>query len=88
MDLGLGGDASAAEWKAAIECVGGGPCLLFTDGSREESGRVGGGWWGSKGGSGSVAVGTVATVWDGEVAGMRLALESVVVPPVVVVCHG
>ena len=30
-------------------------------------------------GSRSVAVGTVATVWEGEVAGMRLALESVAV---------
>ena len=63
---------------------GGGSVILYTDGSRDESGRVGGGWWGSRGGSGSVGVGTVATVWDGEVAGMRLALESVAVSPVLV----
>ena len=30
----------------------------------------------------SVLVGTVATVWDGEIAGMRLALESSPVEPV------
>ena len=39
---------------------------------------------GVPGGSGSVAVGTVATVWDGEIAGMRLALESVAVSPMLV----
>ena len=32
-----------------------------------------------------MAVGTVATVWDGEVVGMRRALESVTVSPVLVV---
>ena len=29
-------------------------------------------------------VGTVATVWDGEIAGMRLALESLPVVPILV----
>ena len=58
--------------------------LLFTDGSQDESGRVGGGWYSLRGGSGSVAVGTVATVWDGEIASIRLALESVAVSPVLV----
>ena len=76
-ELGLDGRATVVEWEAAIERVSGGVALLFTDGSRDESGRVGGGWWGSRGGSGSVAVGTIDMVWDGEIAGMRLALESV-----------
>ena len=31
-----------------------------------------------------MAVGTVATIWDGEVVALRLALESVAVSPVVV----
>ena len=31
-----------------------------------------------------MAVGSVATVWDGEIAGMRLELESVPVSPVLV----
>ena len=39
---------------------------------------------GLPGGSGSVAVGTVATIWDGEIAGMHLALDSVAVSPVLV----
>ena len=84
VDLGVDGDASVGEWEEAIERVGGGAHLLFTDGSRAGSGRVGSGWWGSRGGSGSVAVGIVATVWDGEIARMRLALESVAVSPVLV----
>ena len=43
VDLGLGGEASAGEWEAAIERVRGDDGLLFTDCSRDESGRVGGG---------------------------------------------
>ena len=62
VDLGLNGRSSMREWEAAIEGAWGSDSLLFTDGSHDESGRVGGGWWGSRGGSGSVAVGTVATV--------------------------
>ena len=84
VDLGCGANASVGEWEAAIEAARGGGGLLFTDGSCDELCRVGGGWWGSRGGSGSLAVGTVATVWDGEVAGMRLALESVAVFPFLV----
>ena len=81
VDLGLGEDASVMELEEAIRRVGGSDDLLFTDGSRDEWGRVGGGWWVSSGGSGSVAVGTVATVWDREIEGMRLALDSVAVSP-------
>ena len=62
VDLGLDGGASAVEWEEAIGQAGRGAALLFTDGSRSESGRVGGGWWDSRGGGGSMAVGTVATV--------------------------
>ena len=43
-DLGLSGEASVEEWEAAIERGSGGATLLFTDGSRDKSGRVGGGW--------------------------------------------
>ena len=84
VDLRLGGDASVGDWEAAIERARDGVALLFRDGSRDESGRVGGGWWGSRGGCGSVALGTVATVWDGEIPGMRLALESIAVASVLV----
>ena len=61
-----------------------GDSLLFVDGSRDESGRVSGGWWGYRGGCGSGAVGSVATVWDGEVTGVHLALDSVAISPVLV----
>ena len=61
-DLGLSGEVMVVEWEEAIKSLRGGSSLLFTDGSHDESGRVGGGWLGYQGGSGSVAVGTVATV--------------------------
>ena len=44
VDLGLSRDASVGEWEAAIERVHEGSCLLFKDGSRDDAGRVGGGW--------------------------------------------
>ena len=75
---------SAGEWEEAVKQVSRGDTLLFTDSSCDVSGRVGGGWWGSQGGSGSMAVGSVATVWDGEIAGMSLTLESMAVSPVLV----
>ena len=84
VELGLGSGASVEEWEAAIGRMRGSDYLLFMDGSRYESGRVGGSWWGSRGGSGCVAVGSLATVWDGEIAGMRLALDSVLVSSVLV----
>ena len=84
VDLGLSGDASVGECEMAIARARGSDDLRFTDGSRNESGRVGGGWWGSQGGSSSVAVGSVATVWDGKIASLRLALDSVAVSPVLV----
>ena len=66
VNLGFGGEASVEEWKAAIGRTRGDSDLLFTDGSRDKLGRVGGGWWSFRRGSGSVAVGTVATIGDGD----------------------
>ena len=83
-DLGLSSEAMVGHQEVAIEKVRGEDCLLFIDGSLDKSGRFGGGWWGSGGGSRSVAVGTVATVWDEEVAGMRLALQLVAISPILV----
>lgn len=56
--------------------------VAYTDGSRNEDGRVGGGWWGSRGAECYLLVGTIVTVWDGEVASMWLSLESLSVTPV------
>ena len=47
----------------------------FHNGSRDGNGGVGGGWHASGNGAGSVAVCDIATVWDGEVAGIRQALR-------------
>ena len=41
-ELGLNGEESTGEWEEVIERVRGGAVLLFMDGSRDESGRVGG----------------------------------------------
>jgi len=47
---------------------------VYTDGSMHEDGKVGAGWY-VEGEKKFGGVGTVATVWDGEVCGMRGALE-------------
>jgi len=70
-------DSEADKWELAIneareESIG-----VFTDGSMNEEGRVGGGWHveglaGSKEG-----MGRLATVWDGEVVGMRGGIQMV-----------
>ena len=49
--------------------------MVYTDGSRDSDGRVGGGWHALGNGAGSVEVSNIATVWDGEVAGIRQALR-------------
>ena len=49
--------------------------MVYTDGSRDGDGQVGGGWRAPSNGAGSVVVGNIATVWDGEVAGIHQALR-------------
>ena len=44
---------------------------LYTEGSTDGDGTVRGGWHSSGNGAGSVAVGNIATVRAGEVAGIR-----------------
>lgn len=76
VDLGLSGISKAAQWVKRIEEVKGEDTVVYTDGSMSEDGKVGGGWC-SEGGSckGSVGLGRMTTVWDGEVAGLKKALE-------------
>ena len=81
-DLGVGSGGLRVDWKEAISRVREACLVAYSDGSRDESGRVAGGWCGPRGAVGCVLVGTVATVWGGEIAGMRLALESLPVAPV------
>ena len=71
-------DSKAEVWQEAInearescEAIG-----IYTDGSMSEEGVVGAGWYvegGKK--SGGVTLKKIATVWDGEVCGVRGALE-------------
>ena len=49
--------------------------LVYSDGSKLEDGKVGGGWYGEEE-TGSAQVGNTATVWDGEIAGMLGAAET------------
>ena len=62
-------------WERAIKEAGEGRLVVYTDGSRDGDGRVGGGWHALGNGAGSTAVGSIATAWDGEVAGIRQVLR-------------
>ena len=75
VDLGPCKSSTPEVWERAIKEAGGEKLVVYTDGSGDNDGRVGGGWHGAGNGAGSVAVGTIATVWDGEVAGIRQALR-------------
>ena len=58
----------------AINKAEGRSLVVYTDGSMYEAAQVGGGWFAGNAGGGSVVVGMVATVWDGEVAGIQQVL--------------
>ena len=73
VDLGLCRSSTSEVWERAIKEAGEGRLVVYTDGSRDGDGRVGGGWHAPGNGAGSTAVGSIATVWDGEVAGIRQA---------------
>ena len=75
VDLGPSKSSTSAVWERAISEAGERRFVLYTDGSRDSDGRVGGGWHALGNGAGSVASGSIATVWDGEVAGIRQALR-------------
>ena len=85
VDISVGTGGSGGNWEEVISRIREGCLTAYTDSSRDELGRVVGGWCGPRGAEGSVLVGTVATVWDGEIAGMRLALESLLEAPVLLV---
>ena len=75
VDLGQCKTSTSIAWEEAISNAAGGKLVVYTDGSRDEDGRVGGGWYANGNRAGSVAVGDVATVWDGKIAGIRQALR-------------
>ena len=75
VDLGPCKSSTSEVWEWAIKEAGERTSVVYTDGSGDRDGRVGGGWHAPGDGAGSVAVGSIATVWDGEVAGIRQALR-------------
>ena len=75
VDLGPSKSSTCAVWERAIREVAGQRLVVYTDSSRDSDGRVGGGWHAAGNGAGSVAVGNFATVWDGEVPGIRQAFR-------------
>ena len=67
--------SASAVWEQEIREAGEQRLVVYINGSRDSDGRVGGGWHASGNGAGSVTVGNIATVWDGEVAGIPQALR-------------
>ncbi|KAF8453564.1 RNase H-domain-containing protein [Kalaharituber pfeilii] len=74
----------AEEWESSVFWATQGAGVVYTDGSMNEKGRVGGGFWKWDGGGGE-EMGTGATVWDGEMKGMRKGIEKAVPAPANVV---
>ena len=62
VDLGPCKSSTSEVWKRAIKKAGEGRLVVYTDGSRDGGGQVGGGWYAPENGAGSVAVGSIATV--------------------------
>ena len=81
-DLGVGSGSLGVDWEEAISRIGEGCLVAYSDGSRDKLGRVAGGWYGPQGAKGCMLVGTLVTVWDRAIAGMRLAPESLPLAPV------
>ena len=71
-------DATNEDWARAIAGAAEGRRVLYSNGSKAEGveGMVGGGWFESDDVRGGGVVGSWATVWDGEVAGMEGALKA------------
>ncbi|KAF8446681.1 hypothetical protein BDZ91DRAFT_803459 [Kalaharituber pfeilii] len=73
------------EWETSVEEAGRGRAVLFSDGSKIEDSKVGAGVWGRSAVVAEV-VGRTATVFGGEVRGVRRALEGVPEEVPVLVC--
>lgn len=85
-EINVPADATVTDWEKGIEKEAGGRMMVYSDGSKAEGveGMVGGGWYESEEARGGIAVGGRATVWDGEIAGMKAALKAVGGNPVLI----
>jgi len=70
-------DSKADNWELAINKAREESIGVFTDGSMNEEGRVGGEWHVEGLAGGKEGLGRLATVWDGEVVGMRGRIQMV-----------
>ena len=84
IDLGVSSEVTKEEREEVRFKVSDGCTVAFTDGSKDEDEKVAVGWCGSRAGESCELVGSVVTMWDGEVAGMTLLLESLTVAPLLV----
>ena len=75
VDLGPCKSSASATWEQVIKEAGEKRLVVYTDGSGDGDGRVRGGWHAPGNWAGSVAVGNIATVWNGEVARICQALR-------------
>ena len=71
VDLGVSVDAPRSAWEEAIGRATVGHIRIYTDGCKDADGAVGGAWWRSDGKLGARRLGTGATIWDREVAGIE-----------------
>ena len=77
LDLECDEKSSREEWKEAIEGATRNRTAIYTDGSKAEGtlGMVAGSWFEQEGRGQGTAVGTRATVWDGEIEGIKEAIR-------------
>ena len=73
INLQCGPYTPTTTWEKAISLIS--RTSMYTDGSRSEAGVVGGGYYLQQGQVG-VRVGTIATVWDREITGMKMGLKA------------
>ena len=76
VDLEVSEDAPRWAWEEAIERAMVGHIKIYTNGCKDADCAVGGAWWRSSGKFGTRRLGTGATVWDGEVAGIEDGIRS------------
>ena len=86
IDLECDEKSSREEWKEAIEGATRNRTAIYTDGSKGEGtlGMVAGAWFEQEGRGQGTAVGTRATVWDGEIEGIKEAIRHCTPGPILI----